>query len=216
MERVYKKVGVGDKVGRLLLLEIVGKGRNGTKICRCLCDCGTTKDIILSSLNNGLTQSCGCLYKESRKTCSATHGLSGSPTYNSWVAMRARCYDVNSDYYNLYGGRGITVCHEWMVSFETFLKDMGEKPQGCSLDRIDSDGNYCPENCRWATFSKQAYNQRKRNSNTSGRTGVHFHKATGKWAASIKKKHLGVFESFEDACKARAEAELKYYGENKE
>lgn len=125
--------------------------------------------------------------------------------------------------YSLYGGRGISVCDRWLEKdrkgFFNFLEDMGLAPDGMTLDRIDVNGNYEPGNCRWVDVSTQAYNKRKLEANTSGRTGVYWSKAGNKWVARISKNKV-IFElyygdSFEDAVKAREEAEIKYYGELK-
>lgn len=94
-----------------------------------------------------------------KKHHNATHGMSGSPTYRSWEAMKRRCQSTNSSQYSYYGGRGITVCARW-DSFEIFLSDMGERPQGMTLDRINPDENYSPDNCRWASRSRQSTNKR--------------------------------------------------------
>jgi len=90
----------------------------------------------------------------------ATHGMSNSPEYYIWRSMKARCYNKKSKNYNRYGGRGISVCRKWLISFENFLKDMGLRPKGYQLDRINNDGNYCKSNCRWSTPRENANNRR--------------------------------------------------------
>lgn len=133
--------------------------------------------------------------------------------------MRQRCYYEKHDFYHDYGGRGIEVCEEWRQSFEQFYEDMGDCPEGMSIERIDPNGNYCPSNCKWDTNSNQGFNKNIRPTNTSGRTGVCFHTTNLKWCAAItlnyEHYHLGSFDSFEEAVKAREEAELKYFGKIK-
>jgi len=92
-----------------------------------------------------------------------------TPTYNSWRAMKARCYYTKHDAYYNYGGRNITICNTWLI-FENFLSDMGQRPVGKSLDRIDPDGNYTPENCRWATNKQQAQNKRNKSLDLSSQS----------------------------------------------
>ncbi len=219
-EYVYKKVKSGSSVGRLTVLSIVGKSSNGSNMWSCLCDCGNTVEVISSSLNSGLTQSCGCLYNEIKGRQASTHGMSGTPTYNSWLAMRGRCYYTEHDYYEYYGGRGIKVCDRWLDSFENFLEDMGIKPDGLSLDRIDNNLDYSPNNCKWSTNSEQGFNTRMHSNNSSGKTGVSFHTKTNKWQATIgvdsKSIYLGVYDSFEEAVNVREAAEIEYFSYNKE
>lgn len=129
-----------------------------------------------------------------------------SPTYNTWLGMRERCYNPHNVRYALYGARGIRVCTAWQT-FSNFLADMGEKPVGYTLDRINPDEDYFPENCRWATYTEQNLNLRTRKDNTSGLKGVSFNKNTGKWRALGSKAgirySLYYGDSFEAACDAR-------------
>lgn len=128
------------------------------------------------------------------------------------------CCKEDTDYID-YKNKNIKVCERW-YKFENFYADMGERPEGMSIDRIDPYGNYCPENCRWADTTEQTYNQTRRCNNTSGRTGVRFRHERGKWEARIgyygKKKILGMFDTFEEAVAAREKAELELYGYNKQ
>ena len=127
------------------------------------CECGNRVTVLLASLRKGQTTSCGCRRREvsieSGKN-SRTHGYSGTPTFKSWDNMRQRCNNPQDDHYLNYGGRGIVVCQRWQGSFENFLTDMGQRPVGCSIDRVDNDGNYEKENCRWATPKQQGRNRR--------------------------------------------------------
>jgi len=135
-----------------------------------------------------------------------------SPLYKSYHAMLDRCQNPNNKYYSYYGGRGITVCDEWkgLNGFSQFLNDMGKRPKGKTLDRVDNSKGYSVENCRWATRSQQQFNQRTPITNTSGFKGVSLYKANGRWTAQIyikgKKKHLGYFGTIEEAIKARRKA----------
>lgn len=208
----------GKIFNRLLVIRRAeNKGPNVSWLC--ICQCFNEIEILGCHLKSNHTKSCGCLFNEIKTTFNKTHGKSNSKTHQCWKAMKRRCFNINEPNYNYYGGRGITVCNEWRDSFENFLKDMGECPKGMSLDRIDVNGNYCKSNCRWVTANTQAYNQRRKSSNTSGRTGVYWHKR-GYWSACIGVKgkliHLGDFKSFEEAKLARENAEIIYYQVNKE
>jgi hypothetical protein len=138
----------------------------------------------------------------------------GTPTYTSWVLMIQRCTNPKATGYAKYGGRGITVCDRWRYSFENFYADMGERPEGKTIHRLDSDGNYKPGNCKWATPQEQGRSQRLRKTNTSGYRGVHFQQ--GKWVLSIgydnTTHYLGRYETKEEAAKAYNQAALVYFG----
>lgn len=120
------------------------------------CNCGIKKVYKLTKLTEGRVRSCGCDKHPMKWGVRSTH-----PSYRSWAAMLTRCYNPKATGYENWGGRGITVCQRWRASFGAFLADMGERPKGYSLDRINPDGNYTPSNCRWATYRQQTANRRK-------------------------------------------------------
>ena len=124
------------------------------KFWLCVCECGAEKAVASGRLLSGRSRSCGCLREEIR----TAHGKHKSKVYQTWEAMLQRCTNRNHNSYCRYGGRGIAVCKSWQV-FENFYKDMGERPEGASLDRIDNNLGYCKENCRWATTKEQARNK---------------------------------------------------------
>jgi hypothetical protein len=123
----------------------------------CKCECGNVKSIRSSDLVGGKIRSCGCKHQNLKGEALKKHGGKGTRTYRIWCAMKTRCSNPNAASYGRYGGRGITVCSEW-EKFETFLADMGECPEGMSIDRIENDKGYLPSNCLWATRLQQANN----------------------------------------------------------
>ena len=151
---------VGNKFGLLTILRRgENRGRHTTAVCHC--ECGTITEVRCAHLKTRETQSCGCFATLKLKGFNCQYINSQSnPTYSSWVAMKTRCTNAKQPNYKYYGGRGISVCKDWLDSYDNFIRDMGPRPEGKTLDRIDPDGNYEPGNCRWATPAQQTYNRR--------------------------------------------------------
>lgn len=148
----------GRRFDRLVVTEFYGNGRRGKQSVRlwsCRCDCGNQTIASYSALTNRNTRSCGCLLREAI----TKHGMCKTPVYKVWHAMLDRCRNSNNQSWKDYGGRGVSVCERWH-DFSNFIADMGERPTGGTLDRIDVNGNYEPSNCRWISQAGNANNRR--------------------------------------------------------
>lgn len=149
---------IGQRFGRLVVFGKSTRLSNAGALWECICDCGSTSTVNSLKLRSGKTSSCGCYRKEILDQ--TTHGLSNKTnTYRSWKEMRNRCNNPKAQNYKWYGGRGIIICERW-DSYQAFLSDMGDRPEGKTLDRKDSDGNYEPSNCKWSTSKEQALTNR--------------------------------------------------------
>ena len=149
-------VSVGDVFGRWV---ITCSERNSLKVA-CRCECGAHKSINVYNLIAGKSTSCGCGANYGSGV--TTHGLSSTPTYKTWKAMKARCYQQSHKNFSDYGGRGVKVCERWLNNAADFIADMGERPSSLhSIDRINSNGDYEPSNCRWVTQKEQMRNTRR-------------------------------------------------------
>ncbi len=219
----------GEKFGRLLVVNeapryVMPSGYKARK-WNCICDCGVEKEIFQNALTTGATQSCGCYrIDQLPSNRDSAKGLRigcdrSDNRYNVWSMMIQRCYEKNHGNFELYGAVGKLVCDRWLEprgqGFVNFCQDMGERPEGTSLDRIDNEGSYSPENCRWANQTTQNINRGTNKNNTSGCKGVTWHNDCGKWCAQLaydyKNIYLGLFQDWFEAVCARKSAEIKYF-----
>lgn len=210
---------IENKFGRLTVLEEFKKhnGKRNVAHFKCVCVCGTVKVINAQHVKRGKIVSCGCYNKERVIETKTKHGMYGTRFYKCWVNILKRCnYERNSDF-DHYGGRGINVCNQWDL-FETFYEDMyvsylehvntfGEK--NTSLIRKDVNGNYDPDNTKWATMSAQNSNRRLNKNNTSGSPGVHLLKS-GNWMVKVNGRYLGTLNNKRNAIIARKIGEKKF------
>lgn len=209
---------IGKKFGKLTILSIylkeVGKTKpEKNRYAHCKCDCGNETDISISDVCRGKRRSCGCDPSQNIK----------NRIRNIYCAMKQRCYYKNGARYKDYGGRGIVICDEWLHSFKNFEKWALENGyrDDLTIERIDNNGNYCPENCKFASYQIQSSNQRIRKDNSSGYRGVNYSEIHNKWVARVqvnkKRITIGYFKTAEDAHDARVkylrEHKLTQYGE---
>lgn len=193
----------GDIYGRLTVIRDVGRKHNRV-LWECTCSCNTVVHVTSNALRKGNTKSCGCLNKEAI----TTHGLSSHPLYKVWRKMIDRCDNKKAKDYRAYGDRGITVCNEWysIVTFHSWGIANGWE-DGLQIDRKENDGGYTPDNCRFVTRIINMNNRRKLNTNTSGYTGVCFHKGENKFQASLyhkgKRTYLGYHKTAKKAVLVR-------------
>lgn len=207
----YKDL-VGQKQGKVIILDVY-KGSHGGIRLLCKCDCGKEFSICAAKLKR--YNSCGCSRTEGIGERARKHGKTNTTEYRIWLFMKMRCLNPNRKDYRHYGGRGIKICERWLHSFENFLADIGPRPsKDYTLDRIDNNSSYCPENCRWATIYQQRQNQGKRKDNISGVVGVFRHQ--NRFQACIQvngnKIMLGRTKTLEEAKVLRENAELFYFG----
>lgn len=155
----------GQRFGRLTVVRKSGKDNFRNSTWECICDCGNSSIVSSVNLRNGNTKSCGCYGRERKRNANKTHGMTGSRLHRIWKAMRTRCYNRNFFGFKYYGGRGISICDEWKNDFQAFY-DWAMKngySDNLTIDRINTNGNYEPSNCRWVTMAEQNKNKRVKN-----------------------------------------------------
>ena len=205
---------VGQRFGRLVVTQLDAiKELSGPRLCACVCDCGVTTYATPYKLRAGHKQSCGCLVRDRLRARQTKHGRYYEPEYRVWSNMHKRCNDPR--YARWYGD--VRICERW-ASYDAFLEDVGRKPAPtATLDRIDPKGHYKPTNVRWTTRAVQSRNTKTHCTSKTGERGVSWSKAKNKWRAAIyadnKQKHLGYFNTMEEAVAARRLGEQQYWSD---
>lgn len=208
----------GQRFGRLIVTGSVPNPSktNRAKRWRCVCDCGNCITTRGDGLRSGRTVSCGCYREEQRLKAVTKHGGHNTRLYTAWNNMLSRCVYKNAKNNKDYGGRGISVCEEWL-EFENF-RDWAMAngyTDNLTIERKNVDGNYEPGNCTWVTAQEQMFNTRIPQDNKSGHKGVIYSKKSHKWYAFIvinrRQISLGLYDLYEDAVKSREDGERKYY-----
>lgn len=222
MSRIKDEELIGVKFGKLTVIKRSHKssGKDSRWLWECLCDCGKTSYVRSNNLKSGNSKSCSCFNIKMVKKKKETHGLSNTKIYDSYRNMIDRCLNPkNKKYYN-YGGRGITVCDRWLghnglINFNKDMKDSYEK--GLQLDRIDPNGDYTLENCRWVTNQQNSMNTRSHRDSVSKYKGVS-PLPKGKWLSRLvfdgNVVHDQRFNSEVEAAEAYNEAAIKYFGKH--
>ena len=198
---------VGRRFGKLVVVARTGSNVHKKVMWLCACDCGKETTVVSGSLVTGNTTSCGCIVPNFK------HGGWGKPSYNTWRAMMRRCYNPVDKDYKRYGGKGVTVYAPWH-DYAAFVAAVGEPSGTETFDRIDTTGNYEPNNVRWASPTLQARNQRISNLSKTGFTGVLFHHGCYYAAITVQKKkfYSKVCRTVEEAAIARKELEMLHWG----